>query len=181
MISNLIDRYLGRTGVAGSAPQASISVLTTAAYTAGAVLNEGGQILTLSAVAHGKGDIVRLESIHVWEVTSTGAAITPGIRFYVMNKTYAPPVQNSPFLGPSANAKAIVGIFDVASTDYVTYSDGTLNRAVAHVAASAASVDGGVDMRTATDDTNLYVVAATTGAPTFAADASLHFEFIFST
>lgn len=177
MVPNILDRFLGRTATVRDTVTVSITSLTTTAYSAGDVVNNG-TTLQLACIPISTGEGVRLTGLSVYENAVTGTRAKAALRIYILDQDYAPPAQNTPLVLPSSYT-AVKGVFDVAAGDYVETSDGTNFYATAHVDPAAASVSGGTLLKVAAGTRHLYAVVATTATPTFATSAALTFEFTF--
>lgn len=178
MVASIIDRFLGRVAHVQSNPTVSITSLGTTAYASGDVVNNGA-MLELSCVTHAKGDAVRLRAISVYENAGTaGTRAKAPLRLYVYDAIAGVAAQNTPWIAPTG-ATSLVGVFDIAGSDYVETADGSPdNYATALVDGAAASVSGS-DILQTNGARHLYLVVVANGTPTFATGATLTFRFHF--
>ncbi len=167
MINNLIDRYIGRFAKARLTGVTEITSLTTSAYAIGDVLNAGGLTLPIAGVSLSKDTAIDLVQVMVWEKFTVGSSIKPGMTLHFFDTDYTPPAQNAAFLGPTGYLTHI-GSVTVASSDFVEYNGYALaQKAVA------------LRLRPVETSRSLYMVAVTTGTPTFGTGASLTFQLDF--
>ncbi len=182
MISELVTRFIGRTGRASSYADTSITSLTTTPYTAGDVMNPTAACLPLTCIGWNQGDVLTLRNVSVWEHCASGTRQKPALRIYFFESDYTVPAQNTAFT-VDANVK-MLGFVDVATGEYIEYDDstpGAPHYAAAFVELTDTDTIGArpVTMRLGSTTRNLYAVVTCTGTPTFTASATLSFRFTF--
>lgn len=168
MVANLIDRFLGRTAAVAGALDSSTIALTATPFAAGDVVNTGGTMASIPCATVAKGDVLKLTGISVWEFASTGTLAKAALAFDIFDTSSGLTAQNTPLVLASGAYLNHIGRVEIASADYVEYTDGTNNLAVAHVSFDPLPV-----MRVSATARALYYAITTVATPTFDASATL--------
>jgi len=100
-----------------------ITLNPNAAFTSGDVLSSSIHLLDCATLNKSMG--MKVVGIRVWEKSPEGTQIKASLRFHFYNIAATLPAENAPFTIDNDEYLNHLGIHDVATGDYVEYTDGS--------------------------------------------------------